>query len=332
MAVDIYEGDDVRVLLAINAAAAGITFDGVPGAYDCVKVNKVTIEDRTGKEPIKDAGIFPSGVIYGAEFHTITVEKYLSYSYDEFVFQLYNGGAISTVGAAAPYTHTLALVQKLLNGSFAIEYIKQSGLINEVIKQTYANFVITAAEIKESPEGAAMLSYSGFSTAKVRIINQAALTAAETLQPVSWRNLQVVLDGTATDVGEIGIALAKSVVEGDVQHSATTPATQKYNANTDKMSVGYTAEVIMSDATHILVAKTGEPWTGANTFTWNNDVAAGGNCQIIFTLGDSELDSPSGVYGALGVQKQALSLKAYHDAGGTAIIGIQFINARVTIP
>lgn len=332
MAIDIYEGDDVRVGLAINAAAAGITFDGVPGAYDVVKVNKVTIEDRVGKEPIKDAGIFPSGVIYGAEFHTITVEKYLSYSYDEFVLQLHHGGVIATAGAAPPYTHIPTLVQKLLNGSFFIEYTKQSGQVNEVIKQTYANFVITAVSIKESPEGAAMLSYSGFSTAKVRITNQAALTAAETLEPVSWRSLQVSLDGTAFDAGEIGIELTKSVVEGDVQHSATTPATQKYNANTDKMGVAYTAEVILADNTHVLVAKTGEKWTGANSFTWNNGAAGAANRQIIFVFGDSELDSPSTAYGALGVVKQTLSLKAYHDAAGTAILHVTFINARVTIP
>jgi len=75
MPIDIYKGDDVRIGLAVNAETSGLTFDGTPGSYDCVKVNSVKIESRTGKEPIKDATIFPTGVIYGAEFFTITVKN-----------------------------------------------------------------------------------------------------------------------------------------------------------------------------------------------------------------------------------------------------------------
>lgn len=334
MANDYHIGQNVRVGVAINAEVAGMTFGETPGTYDCMKLvtgGAFKVEHRNAKVEVDEVDVDPTAVVVGGLIHTITVDVVMSYSYREKFFQLLMGGAIATVGAASPWTHTPALVDKLLNGSIFVEYTKQSAQANHIIRETYNNFVVSAISLKASPEGYAVLSVSGVSTALVRVTNQASLTTVNETEPLEWDHLSVVLDGATTvRCGDVGFDLGASLAEGEFDHAPATPAVQDGNWRKGPRTVGWNVVTRQDDSAYSLRVDVGAMWAGANSFTWNNAAAVGANRQFIIVFGDSYLDSVGDTAGVWGRFMTPLSLKAL--SGTTPRIAVDFINGRSTIP
>lgn len=330
---DNYIGKDVRVGVALNAETLGVTFDGTPGDYDCMKLVKggsCKIDHICAKAPVEETGIVSEDHETGGLLHKISLDLVMSYSFREKYFQLYNGAVAATVGAAAPYTHTLTLAKKVLNGSFFVEYAKQSGQANEFIHDTYSNFVVTNLEIKEAVEAFALLSVTGIATGMVHTATQASLTSVETTERLSWKHFQPTLDGgTDYRLGDISASLGAALAEGAFDHAAATPTTQDGNWYNGNLTVGYTADVRMNDDSYGLSSDPAALWDGANEFKWDNGLAAGDNKQFVLTFGNSFHDTPSETMGEPGRVTQSMSLTA--EGGTTPIIGIVFINSRATV-
>lgn len=327
-------GQNTRGLIAVNAAVGGTTFGQTPGDYDCFKLtgNGFVWEPRNVKELVAEIDVDPRDVVTGGLYYTITVSRVLSYSYCEKIFQLFAGGAISTVGAAAPYAHTIAMADKVLFGATAVEYSDQAAQANEIIKELFTNFAITAISITESPEGYAVLTYSGIATALTRTTTQASLTTVQNSEVASWTRLAVTLNGTATyRIGDIGIDFAAALTEGEFDHSGTTPATLAFVGRSGPRDYGWKIGLRMDADAYTLITDTTAFWDGANSLVWNNGdtTPAGDEREISITLGDSYIDSTSAPTGAWGRQTRDVNLKALD--GSTAVLAIVIKNARATI-
>jgi len=332
-ATDYYIGKDVRIGVAINAEVSGISFNGTPGSYDCMKLqkgNSCKIDHINAKTPVEETGIVSEDHETGGLLHKISLDLVMSYSKREKFFQLYNGAVAATVGGSAPYTHTLTLAKKVLNGSFFVEYAKQSGQPNQFIRDTYDNFVITGIEIKQAVEQFALLSVKGFCTGMVHSTAQSSLTSTSTTERLSWKHFSPTLNGTSTyRLGDIGVSLGASLAEGEFDHAAGTPTSQDGNWYSGNLSVGYTADVRMNDSSYALSSHPAILWDGTNEYKWDNGKAAGDNRQFVLTFGNSYIDTPNEAMGEPGRITQSLSLTA--EGGSTPIIGIVFINASATV-
>lgn len=327
-------GQNTRGLIAVNAATAGVTFGGTPGDYDCFKLtgNGFVWEPRNVKELVAEIDVDPRAVVTGGLYYTITVSRVLSYSYCEKIIQLFMGGAISTTGAGSPYSHSIAKADKVLFGATGVEYTDQAAQANEIIRELFTNFAITAISITESPEGYAILTYSGIATALTRTTDQASLTTVQSTEVVSWSHLTPTLNGTATyRLGDIGLDFAAALTEGEFDHAGSTPATLSFVGRSGPRDYGLKIGLRMDADAYTLISDTTAKWTGANSLVWNNgDTSpAEDEREISITLGNLYIDSTSAPTGAWGRQTRDINLKALD--GSTAILAIIIKNSRVSI-
>lgn len=332
MATDYYTGDNVRALLAINAEVSGMTFDETPGDYDCHKVvagGGITIEHMNNKLEVDENDVDPLDMIPGGEAHKITVERYLSYSFCEKIFQLWFGGDITTTGSG-PYKHEQDSVQKILNGSFAVEYTKQSAQVNEVVKETYSNFVVTNISVSHAPEDAAKLTYTGFATGKARTTTQAALTTENDTEIVSWSHLEVSLHGsTAYHLSEVHFDLGAPVKEGEYDFGSTS---QDGNWRDGRKAVSWGMTVMFTETSESdLMASPEALLDGTNYILWNNGGAAAAEREIKVTFGTSYHEGGISIgHGNWGRVPVPLKLKVL--GAGSDRVDLYTENGRTTIP
>jgi hypothetical protein len=324
-------GDNVRVGVAINAATAGVTYDGTPGTYDVMKLapGGIKIEPRNAKTRVEEIDVDARDVITGGLYYTITMELVGSYSYREHIYKLLMGGAIGTSGSG-PYTHAQALADKLLFGAVKLEYTDQAEEANQVITETYANFCVTALSLKESPEGYMTMTVSGIASALTRATNVASLSTVQNTEPISWAHLSLSLNGATTyHIGDLSIDLGAKLSEGEFDHASTTPALLPGIFRAGPRELGWSIGLRMDSTARALCEDTTASWTGANSFTWNNSAATTSNRQLVITFGTSYIDSVSHGPYAWGRQTSTLNMKALD--GTTRFIAITTINALTTI-
>ena len=332
-AIDYYTGDNVRIGVGINAEVAGMTFDEAVGTFDCMKIvsgGGCTIEHVSTPTEVDELDTDPTDVIFGGEIHKISCDVVMSYSGREKIFQLWAGGIVAPAGVG-PYVHAMSVVKKLLNGGFFVEKSKQSAQANEYIRLTYANFVVGDIALSASPEGYATLSFSGIATGKARITNQASLTTVLDTEPLSWKHLEVSLNGTTTYcVGDVNFSLSAALAEGIFGHGCTT---QNGNWRSGQKGVGWGMTVMQTDASYPLAEEPTGFWTGVNYLKWNNadTTPVTDEREFKITFGTSYHDgSISRSHGGWGRVPLPLSLKTLE--GATARVAVEFTNARVTIP
>jgi hypothetical protein len=324
-------GQNGRLGVAVNAEASGETFGGTPGDYEYFKLapGGFKAEERCAKQYVEEVDVDPRDIITGGIYYTVTFECVMSYSYREHLFRLITGGAISTENTD-PYEHTFANADKLLFGALALEYTDQAANANEIIKETFSNFCVTALTLSESPEGYVKMSVSGLATALTRVTNQASLSTVQNSEPVSWSHFTPSLNGTTTyHLGDINIELAQEVTEGEFDHAATTPATLDFVGRSGQRTLKWGFDIRMDSAAHTLLASQATVWDGANSFTWDNGGTTTAKRTLTITFGDSYQEGFPRTQVSWGRETASVSLMV--KDGSTAFIAVVIENMRTTI-
>ena len=333
-----FVGRNARCLCAVNAATAGVTFGGTPGAYECMKIatgGGFKVEPRNAKLVVDEVDVDPRDIVTGGIYYTITVDLVGSYSYREHILQLIAGGAISS-GVSAPYVHTFANADQVLCGAIAIEYSLQSAQASAIIKELYTNFCVTAISFSESPEGYLTMSVSGIATALERTTDETALTTVNHSEVISWSHLTASLNGTTTyRLGDVGIELAAALTEGEFDHAAATPAVLNFIGRSGMREVKYSFGLRMNEQAQALIGTVSTAWTGANSFVWNNSGTAAAERELSFVFGVSYIEGAGAAIGGWGRETRPITMRAIDRATGvdegTSIIAIKVTNARETI-
>jgi hypothetical protein len=328
-------GHNTQVVVAINAATAGVTFDGTPGTADCFRIKSggFSYEDRLPKTPLEEATVFQRDHVQGGLIVSWSMELFWSYSYREKLDQLIAGGAITTTGASVPYTHTQALVTKLLNGNIKVQYTDQAAQVNEVFQDEFENAVVTGMSKVVEVGSVLMGTISGIASKRNHLENVAALTTVQDNEEIPWTHFAPTFDGTAyCGVSKINIDINAALEEAPFGMCATNPATPFGNFRAGQMVLTWGVDMF-ADSDVLAQANIESDWTGANTIIANNGGATTAEREYSITLGDSFIDGVQGLtLGTLGLVPISIKLHAEHEDGGTELIATHYKNARTTIP
>lgn len=325
-------GQNARVGVAINGESSGMTFGGTPGSYDYMKLASgggFKVEERCAKQVVEEIDVDARDIVTGGIYYTLTIDLVLSYSYREKLFQLFMGGALSTSGSG-PYDHAIAKADKVLFGAIAFEYSDQAAQANEIIKEIYTNFAVTAISLGESPEGYVTMTVSGIATGRTRTTNEASLSTVQNSEPVSWSHLTATLNGTSTyHLGDLSVELSQSLTEGEFDHAASTPATLDFVGRAGQREVKYGFDIRMDSSAHTLLASQATQWTSANSFVWNNSGGGAAEREVSLVFGDSYQEGFPQTMAAYGRETASISMIALD--GSTAILDVDIKNGRSSI-
>lgn len=325
-------GENTRVKVAINAATAGVTFDGTPGSYDChrIKSGGFKYEERYPKTPLEEALIFQRDHVLGGKILTWTNEMEWSYSYREKWLELVMGGTIGTTGASAPYTHTEDLVQQLKNGSVIVEYTDQAAQANEVFSDTFANAVVTAFSLSVEVGGSWKATISGLASERTHAENGASLTTVQETEKIPWHHVAPTIDGSAVTIASFNLDWNSPLDEAPFGMTATNPATPFGNFRSGMVALTWGAKFFADSTVLASIGTTGTLWDGENSLVSNNGGASTAEREFGLTIGDSYITGAPRTLGNPGKELIEVKLQAQHGTS-PELLAAYFKNARASI-
>jgi hypothetical protein len=326
-------GHNSRLLVAINAATAGVTFGGAAGTADCIRIKSggFKYEDRLPKTPLEEATVFKRDHVKGGKIITWTMDVEWSYSYREKLDQLIQGGAIVTTGAAVPYTHTEEIVTKLLNGNLKVQYTDQAAQPNEVFQDEFPNAVVTA--FSHNVEVGTTLSgtLSGIASSREHLENVASLATVMETEKISWLHNAPTLDGVSTYIlGSFNLDLNAALDEAPFGMAASSPAIPFGNFRKGGFTLDWGVK-LFADTAILAQINVDSDWTSPNQMLFNNGGLNIEEREYSITPGDSYVVNAPRVLGNAGMEPVDVKLHAEHHSG-TPLIVTHYKNARVTIP
>jgi len=327
-------GRSAFIGFAVNAATAGETFGGTPGGYDYMRVKPkgFKLQPRQKKEIVDELGVDTRDTIDGGLWWSWSADCYASYSFREKPFHLWAGGAITTTGASAPYTHAIALSDKPLWGALKAFYADNAEQANEICCDTLSNVLVTGISGKESPEGGLELSLSGLAVSRAYVENVASFPAINESEVIKWDHLAPTLNAVASyELNTLDFNLSNKMEEGVFDHAATTPRTMKGSARVGHREITWHVDVREKRAeAETLVSDTTTAWSGANSLIWNNGGLTTAARELSLIFGNSKVESADVDRMGQGRSLRTINLRAL-DASSPRVLAIQFKNARATI-
>ncbi len=326
-------GSNTRLKVAINAETSGMTFDGTPGTYDCMRIKSggFKYNVRLPKNAVEEAMVFRRTHTKGGKIVTWTADVEWSYSYRELFLELLMGGAIDDSGASVPYTHLEDLVQKLKCGSIVVEYTDQAEQVNEVMSDTFANSVITALSLSCEVGGSLQGTISGLASAHVHAENVDALTTVQETEVISWEHAAITINGTGSYYfSKFSMDANAPMEEAPFGMSATAPAVAFGMFRKGPLDLTWSVGMWADSAVLAEIGDTGTDWTGANSAVFNNGGATTAEREFSIVLGHSVIEDAPRTMGNTDLEPIEIKLTAEH-AADPELITAYFKNAREEI-
>ena len=155
-------------------------------------------------------------------------------------FQGILGGDITTTGATAPYSHSIALADQLLY--CRIGYYEQLRDGSAKSKR-FTDAVITALSLSCSSEGEARVTVSW--VAATLTVGTEAIPTPQELEPIIWSHLSPTFNSVATHrLSSLKFEIAQAITDQEFQMAATTPGAVQYLERSGQRTCSVEAEFL----------------------------------------------------------------------------------------
>ena len=291
-------GEGSEFGFALNTVANGFAWDGVAGDYTWVRPLGGNMSMRYGPDQNVDPSneVFPTSVSAGGLVVSGTVQILLSYVTLEALLMMISGGVDLKEGAG-PYTHTIALNNTVMFGSFAGWWLDTVGTKVQI---TTTNAAINQLTITHAA-GARPILTIGWSASDYAVTAPAA-PALTALELVDWRDLTFTFGNVARCVNAYTLDLTANLQTDDFGPDGKLCSLLR----SDQFGTSISFDVGM-DSTFEAHLQAPDTAVTTNTIVYDNGAAAAANRQFQVTLGSAHFNPIDGQIAAIGKRQESLS-------------------------
>jgi len=320
---DPYIGTGAVVSIAMNADNSGTYWGGTPATAVCTRVRPAGLK---WSEVCKQSGVEQMRVdeafnVTGGVYYKGSVEMPASYLGLELWIQAIMDGAI-TDGLTDPYTHTMALAEKLMY----CQIIYYTQLRNATAKsKTFTNCKVTGMKFSIEAEKEATVTFDWIG-ATMAAGNTALGTPTE-IEPILWNHLAPSINSVTTHrLYSMGFEIAAPVTEGDFGMAALTPGSLLHIERAGMRTLAIDASFLHdADVDTLAALTTGLPMV----FTFDNAGATTTNRKFVLTVGAGYREGREETDAVWGVKKTSLK---WTNRKSSAPWGIVTTNSDTAIP
>mgnify|MGYP001377407565 CR=1 FL=1 len=318
-------GHNHRLQIALNAITNGESFGGTPGAYSTIRTIKegFSVEPQRAKEKSPELNMGIRWLHAGGVYFAWTIKVALSYEHREELLSLLFRAAVTTTGAAAPYSNTWTFGTLRQFGSIIGWYSTDDG--ETLVSETLGDCWATGGTLSIPSKGPLMLELSGIAKSHTLDDGEASLPTITETDHVLASHL------TALTVGGVsGLHLTEATVKVSLPCSEDDGFDLAVG-ETDSLSwIGATeAREITADLAirSTLAAKTLigtlSGGIGDVVFTFNNGLTSTAEREFKITLADCEGTAAPFSMAVMGRLLSSLSLQATALNGSEATVVVK---------
>lgn len=275
---DYYLGEGSLFGFALNTVASGFSWGGAPGPYVWMRPVGGNMSMRYGNDQNVDPTneVHPTQVSQGPLVCSGTVQLFLSYANYEELLMMISGGADAIAGVG-PYTHTIALDNTVMYGSFAGWWVDVKGITTQI---TVTDAAISQMTITHAFGSRPILTiaWSGKDYAATAPVAP-SITAYDL---VRWDDLVLTLNAVARCVNGYTLDLIPALRTDDFGSDGKLCSLLR----TGQFLKTLTLDVGMDSTFEAFLQAPGTAITGTNTIVYNNGAAGAARREFQVTLGD----------------------------------------------
>lgn len=293
-------GDQCVIGYAVNGDNGGSTEGGSAGTFVYVRPNIDSVSFRPGlpdQIEVDNMSIYEDQQESGLNIFSGSFTVPLSYSSEEKILQLMSGGAISTTGASAPYSHAMALADQLLFGGLKLWTNSQRGTGT---LWTLTDIVLPSIEISIEVAGLCQLMVNWI--AKGGSSATAASPSVTALERARWKRTAITLGSNTYCPRSMNLKIERALTEDDGGLCTALAGGLASISRAGKTKTTLTMD-IGTDSVLEAIAQAPDTAVGStalNTIILNNGASAAAEREWKVVLGEAfpmALDRSMGNYG-----------------------------------